>query len=200
MSRPLNRCGDAGSVGVRMYSPHLAILIVDPVWWVIDAGRQLHALALDLIRKGVGAPFAAELAQEVIGCWHVACIAELMPQACCCIIPLLLIPTLAISASHAAQCSLHAHRKLCNQWGHADVRPHMQNMRIILIPIRALVKREAQNMGSNLHTWVHADVSRAVIADLIHVQPEAVKWRNAVQALCRQYLITTIDMHKSLLS
>ena len=36
------------------------------------------------------------------------------------------------------------------------------------------------------HTWVDADVSRAVVADLVHVQPDPVDGRHIIQALRRQ--------------
>ena len=55
---------------------HLAILIVDPVWRVIDARWQLHPLSLDLVGKCVGSPLTVHLADEVIGCRHVSCIAK----------------------------------------------------------------------------------------------------------------------------
>lgn len=38
---------------------------------------------------------------------------------------------------------------------------------------------------ADVGTWVDADIACAVVADFIHVQPEAVNWRHTVQPLHR---------------
>ena len=43
--------------------------------------------------------------------------------------------------------------------------------------------------GPEKHTWVNTDVSRAVVADLVHVQPDPINGRHIIEALHRQAAI-----------